>query len=82
VFHMDVAKVDRDVAHGTRLYTYVARVCSKCFICFRCMLKVFLSEYCKSGSGCYIYMHADICMLQAYVSSVSCVLYVCCKYFI
>jgi hypothetical protein len=34
VFHVDVAKLDRDVA-------YVASVCSKCFICFRRMLHVF-----------------------------------------
>jgi hypothetical protein len=77
MFHMDVAKVDWDVAHGTRLYTYVARVCSKCFICFRCMLKVFYLDIAK--------VDLDVtytCMLQAYVLSVSCVSYVCCKYFI
>jgi hypothetical protein len=38
VFHIDVAKVDRDVAYVLHmlqwLYTYVASVYSKCFICF------------------------------------------------
>ena len=34
VFYEDVAKVDRDVAYVEWLYTYVASVRSKCFICF------------------------------------------------
>jgi len=32
------------------------------FICFRCMLQVFLSRCCKSRSGCYICLHfVNIC---------------------
>jgi hypothetical protein len=34
VFHRDVAKVDRDVAHIAKAITYVLSVCSKYFICF------------------------------------------------
>jgi hypothetical protein len=39
VFHIDVAKVDQDVAYANMLQVfqrYVASVCSKCFICFIC----------------------------------------------
>jgi hypothetical protein len=49
----DVAKVDRDVAH----VTMAKHVCSKCFICIRRMLQVFLSGCCKSRSGCCVYMY-------------------------
>jgi hypothetical protein len=35
VFYIDVAKVDRDVAHVTIVFS---SVCLKCFICFRHML--------------------------------------------
>jgi hypothetical protein len=34
VFVLDVAKVDRMLHMLQWLYTHVARVCSKCFICF------------------------------------------------
>jgi hypothetical protein len=47
VFHMDVAKVDLDVAYVALLYTYVSRFCSQCFIYFfRRMLQMCLSECC------------------------------------
>jgi hypothetical protein len=38
---IDVAKVDRDVAHVAMAIVYVSSVCSKCFICFIRMLQVF-----------------------------------------
>jgi hypothetical protein len=41
-FYLDVVKVDLDVAFvAMATHVYVANVCSKCFICFRCMLKLF-----------------------------------------
>jgi hypothetical protein len=64
VFHMDVAKVDQDVSYVAMiwLYTYVASVCSKCFICFsnvccKCvygMLHMFHTYVTNVLSGCYI----------------------------
>jgi hypothetical protein len=62
VFYIDVAKVDRDVAH----------VAMPIHICFKCTFQMFhlyqvyvasvSSEYCKSRSGCCIYMHvASVC---------------------
>jgi hypothetical protein len=47
LFHMDVAKVDRDVAFVANCFRgmlqlfqrHVASVCLKCFICFRRMLQ-------------------------------------------
>jgi hypothetical protein len=49
VFHIDVAKVDQDVAYVAKCFRDmlqvfqgdVASICSKYFICFRRMLKVF-----------------------------------------
>jgi hypothetical protein len=54
VFHLDVAKVDPDVAYVSmsihmccKRYTYVASVCSKRFICFsRHMFKCFYLGCC------------------------------------
>jgi hypothetical protein len=66
VFYIDIAKVDRYIAHVAMVFSSVYL---KCFIYFRRMLKVF---------------HLDVaytCMLQAYISSVSDVLYVCYKCF-
>ena len=72
VFHVDVAKVDQDVAYVAMaihvccksliqtfqlFQIYVSRVLSRCCICFTLMLQVF---------------HPDV----AYVS------HICCKYFI
>jgi hypothetical protein len=61
VVRIDIAKIDRDVAHVQWLYTYASSVCSKCFI---------LSDV------CYKYFHQDVvkidldvtytCMLQTY----------------
>jgi hypothetical protein len=53
-FQIDVAKVDWMLHMLQWLYMYVLSVCS---IWPRYMLEVFLSVYCKSSSGCCIYMH-------------------------
>jgi hypothetical protein len=68
VFYIDVVKVDRDVAHVTIVFS---SVCSKCFICFKCMLQVFHLDVAKVDV-------AYTCILQAYVSSISVVSYECC----
>ena len=62
MLYIDVAKVDRDVAH----VVMAIHICFKCmfqkFHMFRRMLQVFLSGCFKSRSGCCIYMHvASIC---------------------
>jgi hypothetical protein len=44
VFCIDVAKVDRDVAHVARVFS---SVCPKCFICFRRMLQLFHLDVAK-----------------------------------
>jgi hypothetical protein len=74
VLYIDVAKVDRDVAHVAMMFS---SVCFKCFICFRRMLQVFHLDVVKVNLD-----FAYTCMLQAYVFSVSGVSYVCCKCFI
>jgi hypothetical protein len=71
VFHMDVAKVDQDVTHFQCLYTYVARVCSNCFVYFRCMLQVFLSR-CYICCVASVYSKCFIHLLQLFSSE-------CCK---
>ena len=53
------------------LYTYVARVCSKCFIYLRRMLQVFYLDV----------AYVAMAMLQMYVSNISSVLDVCCNLF-
>ena len=71
VFYIDVAKVDRDVAHVAMVFS---SVCPECFICFRRMLQLFYLDVAKVDLDvAYTYV------LQAYVSSVSGVSYVCCK---
>ena len=70
MFYIGVAKVDRDVAH-------VVVAIHVCFICFRCMLQVFHRDVAKVDLDV-----AYTCMLQAYVSIVSGISYVCCKCFI
>jgi hypothetical protein len=61
VLYIDVAKVDRDVAHVIAIH-----------VCFKCMFQMFhlfqtnvasiLSDCCKNRSGSCIYMHvASIC---------------------
>jgi hypothetical protein len=81
VLYIDVAKVDRDVAH----------VVMAIHVCFKCMLQRFqlfqtyivsvLSRCYKSRSGCCIYVHVPsiffkyfICMLQVFHLDVA---YVC-----
>jgi hypothetical protein len=59
VFYIDVAKVDRDVAH-------VATTIHVCFISFKHMLQVFHLDVTKVDLDV-----AYTCMLQAYSSSVS-----------
>ena len=44
VFYIDVAKVDRDVAHVAMMFS---SVCLKCFICFRRMMQVFYLDVAK-----------------------------------
>jgi hypothetical protein len=55
VFYIDVAKVDRDVAHVAVVITYVSSVCSKCFIYFRRMLRVFYLDVANVDLDLYIY---------------------------
>jgi hypothetical protein len=62
VFHMDVVKVDRDVAH----VVMAIRVCFKCifqmFHLFQTNVASVLFGCCKSRFECCIYMHvASIC---------------------
>jgi hypothetical protein len=70
VLCIDVAKVDRDVAH----------VVMATHICFKCMFQIFhqfqtyvasvLSGCCKSRSRCYIYMHVCQHMFQVFYTNV------------
>jgi hypothetical protein len=64
VFHMDVAKVDRDVAYN------VASFCSQCFICFPdvCCKCVYLDVAYVSHMLQVFYL--DIVYVSAMVSSV------------
>jgi hypothetical protein len=41
VFHMNIAKVDRDVAYAASVSKVVASVCLKCFIYFKRILQAF-----------------------------------------
>jgi hypothetical protein len=53
VFHVDVAKVDRDVAYVALVLTYVASYCFQCFGYFsRRMFQMCLFECCI----CFTYM--------------------------
>jgi hypothetical protein len=74
VFYINVAKEDWDVAHVAMVFS---SVCPKCFIFFRRTLQVFHLDVAKVDPDV-----AYTCMLQAYVSSVSDVSYVCCKCFV
>jgi hypothetical protein len=74
VFYIDVAKIDQNVARvATVFQVYVLNVSS----IFRCILQVFYLDVAKVDLN-VVYT----CILQAYVSSVSGVSYVCCKDFI
>jgi hypothetical protein len=90
VFHLDVAKVDRDVVHVAMLYTsvfecmfqifhlffqtFIASVSSGCCICFTCMLQLFYLDVVYVSNGFQEFLNA--------FASVSAVLYKCCKCFI
>jgi uncharacterized membrane protein len=71
VFHLNVAKVDLRMLHMLQWhYTHVASLCFKCFSFFQTYVWSVSSGCCITG------------MIQAHVSSVWGVSYVCCKYFI
>jgi hypothetical protein len=57
VFHLDVAKVNLDVAYVCNDYTCVSSVC-KCFSCFELMLQVFHLDVAK--------IHLVLYMMQWY----------------
>jgi hypothetical protein len=58
VFYIDIAKVDRDVAHVAMVFS---NVCPKCFICFSVCCNCFIWIL-QSRSGCCIYIHvASVC---------------------
>jgi hypothetical protein len=66
LFHMDVAKVDRDVAYVAMVVHVCCKHLSQCFIdFFRRMLQVCLSR-------CYICCK---CFIQTHVSSISSVFF-------
>jgi hypothetical protein len=65
VLYIDVAIVDRDVAHVVMVIHYVSSECYKYFICSRQMLQVFYLDIAKVDLDV-----AYTCMLQVYVSSV------------
>jgi hypothetical protein len=60
--YIDITKVDR----------YVAHVVTTIHLCFKCMLRVFYLDVVKVDKDV-----AYTCMLQAYVSSILGVSYVC-----
>jgi hypothetical protein len=62
MFYLDVAIVVFGCWHVLQwLYTCVARVCSKCFICFGRMLQVFYQDV----------AYTAMAMLQTYVLNIS-----------
>ena len=89
MFHLDVAKVDHDVAH----VAMTIHICFKCCICFldvRCkcfiwMLHMFHTYVASVSSRCRICFamatHVFL-VFPTYVASVLTVSYVCCKCFI
>jgi hypothetical protein len=83
VFHMDVAKVDLNVANIAMVihtfflrggYTHILQsVCSKCFIRFRCMLQVFYLDIAYVVAALHICCMCMFQIFQMYVAaSVSC----------
>jgi hypothetical protein len=72
VFYIDVAKVDRDVAHFAMVFS---SVCPKCFVCFRRMLQVLHLDVVKVDSDVALHV-ASVCsncfrsMFHSYVASV------------
>ena len=71
VFHQDIAKVDLNVAYTYMLQAYVSSV----FSCFKRIFQVFHLDVCNGYPR-------DFLVFQTYVTSVSAVSDVCCKYFI
>jgi hypothetical protein len=70
VFYIDVTKLDQDVVHIAIVFSSV----SQKFHLFQMYVTSVSSDVAK------VYLDiAYTCMLQAYISSVSGVLYVCCK---
>jgi hypothetical protein len=65
-------------------HTYIARVCSKYFMCFQFYIvaNVFMLQVASVLFGYCIYCHGYTCMLQMCVLNVSTVLDVCCKCFV
>jgi hypothetical protein len=94
VFHVDVAKVDLNVAYvAMAIYVYCKRL-SKCFSYFRRMLHVFylgvaLMLFYPDVAYDFTHMLHMFCngytrislVFQMYVASVSTVLDICCKCF-
>jgi hypothetical protein len=81
VFHVDVAKVDRNIAYVLQwVYMYVASVCSKCFGCFRRMLHVFylgvayVSHLCCKCFIRMLHIFSHIYMMQVFHLDVAYVL--------
>ena len=69
VFHLDVAKVDRDVAHVAMAIHVRCKCMFQIFSLFQTYVASVLFGYCKSRSGCCIYMQmfgVFICMLQVF----------------
>jgi hypothetical protein len=60
--YIDVARVDRDVAHVVMVIHVCFKYISQMFHLFQMNVASNLSGCCKSESGCFIYMHvASIC---------------------
>jgi hypothetical protein len=69
LLYIDIAKVDRDVTHVVMGIYDISSVCSKGFICSRCMLQVFyldiaytymLQVYVSSVFRCFVHMFASV----------------------
>jgi hypothetical protein len=70
VFYIDIAKVDRDVAHVAMAIHVSFKCMFQMFYLFQTYLASVSSRYCKSRSGCCIYMQ----VFQVFS-------YICCKRF-
>jgi hypothetical protein len=65
MFHLNVAKVDRNVTHVTVAITYILSVCSKCYIAFS--RRMFSSV----SSSCVAYVFTHMKCFQMFFPSVS-----------
>jgi hypothetical protein len=71
LFHLDVAKVDQNIAHVIALYTYVSNVCSKCLISFsKRMFASVLSGYCICFHAYKVFFQV-FQLFHTYVASIS-----------